>query len=705
MPRQDLMALSEDDLALLTNRGTVKRCARELDEKEFTCTFNEDTLGNLTVLWSDGIECSLPGHETLVSSRCSCPAVGICRHLVRTVLAYRLQQAGLEDVSAQVNLPDIQTTGGWNPGDIADDLLAVQVKSAVIKRAKKLFEAGQVVELIIGAKPIARFFTIPAAVRFLVPGDCRYTYCNCVEESPCVHVPLSVFCFRLLKQRSAGIVSTSQNNAAPPLAVLAELESLLQETIAIGIAGCSSSFVARFQKVRQKCESGGLLWISELIVDLLDERERYHAADALFSPERLVEIIGELCARHDALVRETGAVPRVFVTGSCGDRPVGQASLRLIGLGCGVETRKASAVITAYFQDDDSGHLVGVRREFAAPDANGDDRRPFSQLAGSAALKSNTLSSLASGQLLCKGGKLTASRLYTTGRSTPLSLNPQSFNWERLRFPVLVEGFSELRSLLAFQPPFYLGPKYPGRNLFVCAINRIEGLRFSSAHQSLVGTAVDSGGARATVYHPYTFRGKEGLELTLRTMSDTKICPRFIAGMFSTTATGTVVRPISIVIEENGSRRILQPWVDAWAPVDRTGAGSTKKEALAAGETLALREPVASQELLASPGQLVHPLPSFALALEDSLAQLLINGVERSGEQTIRHWRQFFQECESLGLDDLAKAAHRLYLHLENRLHEANWSSAVASSGVLDLCVIHLAVREIILDALTPMNS
>ena len=36
MPRTDLLALTLDDLAALTNRGTVKRAERELDD--IACT-------------------------------------------------------------------------------------------------------------------------------------------------------------------------------------------------------------------------------------------------------------------------------------------------------------------------------------------------------------------------------------------------------------------------------------------------------------------------------------------------------------------------------------------------------------------------------------------------------------------------------------------------------------------------------------------
>ncbi len=736
MQRQDLLALSEDDLVLLTNRGTVKRCIRELAENEFSFKFEDDLHGNLKFFWSDGADCSLPANASLSSSVCSCPALGICRHLVRSVLTYQrlgtthspadehassssasaspsiaAPEAGaqatpseipatdagkIESVPAEHSADGSQTTPpaqqnvnpslagtSWNPGDITDEVMNNQMKPAIVKRARKLFNESQVVELIIGPKPLARYFTIPAAVRFLVPGDARYTHCNCVEEAPCVHVALSILAFRLLKQRSAAIVTTGDTKVAPPLVMIEEIELLLKEITCVGLAGLTHSYVSRLQKLKQKCEQSGLSWTSDLIQDALEERDRYHAGDALFSQERLVEVIGEICARNDALKNETGAVPRIFVTGSSADRPADQDNLRLIGLGCGVEHRNRSASLTAYFQDDDTGYLIGIRRQVVTEDDTADQIRRFWQFAAGTQIRNHNLHSLAAGQLLCKGGKLTPSRLYSPGRVSPLALNPQSFNWEKLKFPILVESFSDLRSLIAFQPPAYLGPRHPGRNFHVCPINRMESVRFSTSHQALVGTAIDKAGDRATFYHPYTLRGRDGLEATMRILKDPKVQPIFVAGMFSARASGLVVRPVSIVVQDGAMRKILQPWIDALP--QKSSSEQTPEQ-------------TAQQEAS------VHPLQAFADALEGSLGELLIDGVERTGDHTVKKWQQLAAECNSLGFVELSRAVTSLYKSLENRRHNINWMPAEAATLALKLCVLQLVAREIIFDVLTPTN-
>lgn len=719
MARKDLLSLTEDDLVLLSNRGTVKRCLREIEENEFTVVITEDQQGNVLCRWSDGGDCNLPSNAALGATQCSCPATSICRHLVRSVLAYQRQnrkqsqtikpsvvaepsaevipqspsqtsEIGSGDADSTPELPDDDKSPDdkppgewWSPGDMTDELITKQIKPMVLKRAQKMFEAGQVVELITGQKPLARFFTVPASVRFLVPGDCRYTYCNCIEEAPCVHVPLAIWAFRRLSGRSAGIVDTAENKAAPP-ELLTEMEILMREFASIGLAGLAPAVTARFQKMHQRCEEQGLRWTSELLSQLLEERDRYFVADALFSPEKVVDLVGEICARHDALISRTKAVPSVFITGSSSDKPTDQASLRLIGLGCGVDARKNNSTITAFFQDDDSGYLVGIRRQYSTPDSE-EDHRTFTQLASAAVVRNHSLHSLAAGQLLCKGGKLTTSRIFSVGRTTPLALNPQQYNWEMLRFPVLVEGLTELRTLLAFQPPPYLGARNPGRNLHVCPVNRIEDVRFSTAHQALIGTMIDPSGQRCALYHPYTSRGKVGLEATLQDLKDPRLRPVFIAGMFTTKASGLCVRPISIVVQSGASRRLIQPWVDS-SPVMSSAEKTPAIEALT-------EEPA------------THPLQSFSETLGDALAEILIEGVERYSEHTVTRWRNLADHSAQLGFIDVTRALHRFFKALESQRHDANWSADHACKCLLDVCVIHMVMREVVFDAMAPATS
>lgn len=89
MPRTDLLALTPEDLATLTNRGTVKRAQKELRTPEISCEVADDPAGDLVFVWSDGVICRFPAGKSIQDAVCSSGLVGISRHVVRSVLAYQ----------------------------------------------------------------------------------------------------------------------------------------------------------------------------------------------------------------------------------------------------------------------------------------------------------------------------------------------------------------------------------------------------------------------------------------------------------------------------------------------------------------------------------------------------------------------------------------------------------------------------------------
>src|SRR5690349_18267458 len=122
MPRADLLALTPDDLAALTNRGTVKRAARELDSGEATFKLSETDAGEVTVEWSDDARCVLPAGKTASDGRCSCPATTLCRHLIRSILAYQKHSAGAKSNDTAEQTP--ASPAAWDPGQITEEQLA-----------------------------------------------------------------------------------------------------------------------------------------------------------------------------------------------------------------------------------------------------------------------------------------------------------------------------------------------------------------------------------------------------------------------------------------------------------------------------------------------------------------------------------------------------------------------------------------------------
>src|SRR5947208_15009714 len=135
MPRPDLLALSPDDLAVLTNRGTVKRAQRELESGEVRGELSESPDGEVSARWSDGVECRLPAGKVVGEGRCTCAATELCRHLVRTVLAYQRRAAGDAADRRDIGAPT-EPPGLWDPGRIGDDALAAAFRTAALSKAR-----------------------------------------------------------------------------------------------------------------------------------------------------------------------------------------------------------------------------------------------------------------------------------------------------------------------------------------------------------------------------------------------------------------------------------------------------------------------------------------------------------------------------------------------------------------------------------------
>ena len=151
MTRPDLIALSADDLAALANRGLVKRAQKEIETTDLRADWIESDDGTISASLSDGAVCKLPGGKTVKEAQCSCGALELCRHILRTVLAWQKLRAA-QSPEAESKPPE-----SWDPGRISDALLESQVPKAVRDRAAVLWSQGVLAELLRSSKPSARF--------------------------------------------------------------------------------------------------------------------------------------------------------------------------------------------------------------------------------------------------------------------------------------------------------------------------------------------------------------------------------------------------------------------------------------------------------------------------------------------------------------------------------------------------------------------
>lgn len=717
--RSDLLHLTEDDLVILANRGLVKRATREIEAGQPSFEVTEDEQGTVTVRWSDGVETVLPAGTALSDARCSCPAVTLCVHRVRAVLAYQRgtsagggesaaeaptgggepvteatsetgrktgqktgqkagQEAGQEAVAVA---PAAPLPGGesWDPGAIPDEELARHFSKAALARSRREFDEGHVVELVRSARPTVRIHSLSCTVRFLVPGNPAYTHCDCAGKAPCTHVPLAVWAFRMLEtERPGGLLSTHREALAVPTDLLDGGERFLFDLVDAGISGAPQALMDRCRRLENRCRETGLVWPAEILAELLLQHECYRTHDARFSPVRVAELVGELCIRADAIRSDTGAVPQLFIRGSASDRVTEMGKSQLIGLGCGARFYRGGVELSAYAQDEKTGSVVAISRDFPNPAPDSDaSPRDLWQLGHYAVLSGCSFAALGRGRLQAEGGKRTPSYRFSLGRNRA-QVNPYAFNWEsHLRAPLLAESFGELATRLAALPPASLRPRRVTEDLYALPVRAVAVAEFSEPDQEVRAVLLDSEENQALLVHPYTSRGKEGAEALLNVLSHRGESVRFVAGHVRPRGAGLVIHPLALVLEEGKGRTMLQPWVDR----------------LETSAVLPPREP--DEEKCLTP---VEPWRHYLRNLSDALGDLLLVGLRRTDGHSARVWREFHRHGAGLGFVRFMDPIERLAGLLAEKERTLHWENGpAAAAALLEAAVLaQLAQEELI---------
>ena len=561
MSRSDLQALSPDDLAALANRGLVKRAQKEIDAGQLSAEWDESDDGTLVATWSDGVTCTLPGDKTVRDAECDCAALSICRHILRTVLAWQLKQG--DDCDPADAEP-------WDPGEISDELIEEQVSKSVMAQAKRLWSQGVLAELLRTSKPSARFHLPGHTVRFPVQDDCRYVLCSCTDPAPCVHAVLAIKAFRLLPENdSSGIVSEGTLDAKVDPAPLDAAEASLVDALESGFANLGSAWRDRLRGIATECLGAGYSWPAQILDELIADFDRYTDRDAAFQPLTAVLLLGEFLVRKDAIQSGCAPVPQSFVRGLKSDRDAVFGSARFVGLGSNIQEGPRSTTVHTFLQDTASGHVVTLSRNFNEDPEAGLAPRDFDQLARTSAVRDASIGLLAAGQLVTQGGKRTATGRLIIGRARA-AVNPQNFEWQHLKAPLLVEDYDELTKRLALLPPASFRPRQAASDFHVCPVSAINHSFFDPRSNCICAGLSDHRGAEMRLAHPWSERGRGGAESLLTAMNSGKK-PMFVAGHIRSAGSSLMIRPTMFVFEnKDASRTAVLPWLDPASESSKT---------------------------------------------------------------------------------------------------------------------------------------
>lgn len=547
MSRADLLSLSADAVAALSNLGLVKRALREIEAGQGPA-LEESPAGAVTGRFPDGVVATLLPGVALRDADCSCGAVGACRHRVGVALAYRVWAAG-QHASPLAG----QGQADWSPGGISDEALSSALGRRVLARAAALRRLGADAEVRRGTAvrpPEARLPT--STVRFLVPHDLAYVRCDCAEEQGCEHVALAVWAFREADRWQPELGTATVHLAAaaaePAHEALGEALSFGRLVLLEGVANLPSGVATRLARARGGLEAEGMVWPATLLDDLEEALEAHARRSARYTPGLPGRLLAELAARGRA-VRQGGELPPRYVLGVGESRETPLGHTRLVGLGALVEGSGSERWAQVFLADPQAGVVLVLSKEWRPGPGQGAEDGP--RLAERSVTTGVRLRELAAGNVVTRAARRGANRglRLAASRRGLISVTPGTGRWGDLPEGLLVADLDVHAKALRQWPPRFLRPRVLAETVHVVAIAALRELAYAPGEQALTAVVVTPAGQPLRLVRRHRSVAPHALEVLATTLGDSDQPPRFVSGQLHATAEGLEMMPIAVVTQ------------------------------------------------------------------------------------------------------------------------------------------------------------
>ncbi|MEU4792423.1 hypothetical protein AB0F95_22205 [Micromonospora tulbaghiae] len=598
MTRDDLIALTPDVLAALSNRGLVKRATREVDAGERPA-LTVDADGAVRAAYPDGVTATLPAGAGLAAGSCTCPAPGVCRHLLAVVLTYQRNHAdapGREAAPEGEAAPDTDAAQGWradpggqapgsgasrdreaapgnaagpgrnvalarkdaaagsepwrwSPGDVTDEELAAAIGAPALAAAQRRRRRGYtaVVHRPDAADPVPRVELPTGTVRFLVPRQIGYARGDAADDGG-EAIALAVWACRTADREqpehpeaqvrvggSATVVEHPALDAAVALAA---------DVLLTGAAHLGSGVDARLAAARRDLDAAGLRWPLLAVEDLTGQLEAYAARGARYRPETFADLLAELPARRRAVVN-AGATPPERVLGTHEPAETPLRRVRLTGLGARVRESGGEVGVDVVLAHPAAVSVLVLRRAYPVTD----DGTPTGHELAGRRVTGTTLGALATGNVVSESAvRSAAHRLrFAAGRLARTTVTPGAGEWSGLPSGLLARDPDALAAELAGRPPRLLRPRTAAESVRVLALGEVRAIGYAAGEQRLDATVTGADGGTATITATHHAAAPGALDALAAALDGTHGPPRFVSGTVRRGADGLVVEPLAVV--------------------------------------------------------------------------------------------------------------------------------------------------------------
>jgi hypothetical protein len=639
--RADLLGLTADSLAALTNRGLVKRAAKEAAPELST-----DADGTVHGSFPGGPAASLPPGGLDVA-RCTCGATGVCRHVIGVILAYQRLPAD-PDPKCPPAEPAPEPLP-WSPGQVTDDELTARIGARLMAAARRTERTGFTarVRRATPADPVAQVELATATVRFLVPGDLGFVHTDAVAGSRDDVLALAVWAFRVADELHPGVpevrVDVGGEAEAGAGSGLERALGLAGTVLREGAAHLGQGIEATVADVRRHLEAAGARWPLLAVGDLAEQLASYRDRGAHYRPELLASHLAELHARHRAVTRPDATLRgSVLGTAEAAETPLRRA--RLESLGCRIRGLGDQRIAEVYLAHGDSAMVLVLRRQW-----DGDDD---GAALARRRIASATLAALATGTVVTESAVRSASRTVrlATGRISRTTVVPSRGGWGELPPSLVVTDFAALGRELDGLPLRPVRPRVEAELVRVVAVGGVESVTYSPGDQRLDAVIADRAGGTVTVRATHTSAAPGRLDALAAALEGE---PRFVSGVVGRTGGGVVVEPVGLSV---GGRVVVPDLLPAGGSGKLMIAESVRHDPL----TAAL---IDARGLLAEVAHhgLAHLPPTYDARLDAAARRLTVLGLHRvartvtafaatrspgSGEAAERAWADAYLRLE-----------------------------------------------------------
>jgi hypothetical protein len=364
--RSLLKVLDDEALASLANKGLLRRAQKDLEAASPILLAVEDGRVQLKVA-----DATVDARELPAKCTCSCPATGICRHILGGLLYLRdssdladcdgpVQAALFAGDATDAKSPEAAETLADPPspadvlGNLTDQELQKWAGKTLLRKAIKVLAANLPVEIDAAQVLTVRFPTRNITCRWLPSSGLAGMICSCQSQSVCEHAAAAILAYQVSlgrRQITVEQATLTESSGAPRsrAEVLASVGTVLREMLSLGLTRLSAATAQRLMTLAVSAHGVDLPRLERMLKTLADEVQLALRRDAQANAANLITQAARVEALRTALTKSASSA----LVGRHRSQYHDVGQITLVGLGAQQWRSKGGyRGVTVYFWDE-----------------------------------------------------------------------------------------------------------------------------------------------------------------------------------------------------------------------------------------------------------------------------------------------------------------------------------------------------------------